>query len=69
MPSSTKNQTLLCEQCGAPLRSRAGENDCLHCLLTAGFESEEGVAETLPDGLETRFYQHYEILTRPDGSR
>ncbi len=69
MPSSTKNQTLLCEQCGAPLRSRAGENDCLHCLLTAGLESEEGAGETLPDGLATRFYQHYEILTRPDGSR
>ncbi len=68
MPSSTKNQTLLCEQCGAPLRSRAGENDCLHCLLTAGLESEEGAGETLPDGLATRFYQHYEILTRPDGS-
>ena len=69
MPSSTNNQTLLCEQCGTPLRSRAGENDCLHCLLTAGFDSEEGAGEASLEELGTRFYQHYEILTRPDGSR
>ncbi len=69
MPSSTNNQTLLCEQCGAPLRSRAGENDCLHCLLTAGLESEEGAGEASLEEMGTRFYQHYEILTRPGGSR
>ncbi|MDQ3415246.1 MAG: hypothetical protein M3480_09835, partial [Verrucomicrobiota bacterium] len=67
MPSSAKNQTLICEQCGSPLRSRAGENDCLHCLLSAGLGEFPG--ETSPDDLTTRVYQHYEILSRPDGSR
>lgn len=69
MPSSTNNPTLLCEQCGAPLRSRAGEDDCLHCLLTAGFDPKEAAGEASLEELGTRFYQHYEILTRPDGSR
>ncbi|MDQ3116558.1 MAG: protein kinase [Verrucomicrobiota bacterium] len=67
MFSSAKNQTLICEQCGSPLRSRAGENDCLHCLLSAGLEEVPG--ETSPDELTRRVYQHYEILNRPDGSR
>ena len=69
MSAPTKNQTLVCEQCGAPLRSRAGENDCLHCLLAAGFESDDAPGEASLEELGTRFYQHYEILTRPDGTR
>ena len=69
MASSTKNQTLVCEQCGAPLRSRAGENDCLHCLLTAGFDPEDAGGAAAPGDLGTRFYQHFEILTGDDGSR
>lgn len=68
MAAPAENESLLCEQCGAPLQSRAGEADCLHCLLLAGIEPPQ--AETHPPTeTGTRFYQHYEILTRPDGSR
>lgn len=67
MPSSFENQTLTCEQCGAPLQSRAGEGDCLQCLLTTGLDSE--AAAIPPNESGTRHYHHYEILTRPDGSR
>ncbi len=66
MPEPVENKTLLCEQCGAPLHSRDGEIDCLHCLLTAGIESGTGEAGS-PNESATRFYQHYEILTRPNG--
>ena len=66
MPESAENQTLVCEQCGAPLHSRDGEIDCLHCLLTGGIEpaTEE---TSLPNDSDTRVYQHYEILTSPNG--
>jgi len=66
MPESGENQTLVCEQCGAPLHSRDGEIDCLHCLLTGGIEpaTEE---TSLPNDSDTRVYQHYEILTSPNG--
>ncbi len=67
MATPVQNKTLTCEQCGAPLQSRAGESDCLQCLLTTGLESPEG-ASVSPNEPETRFYHHYEILTRPDGS-
>ncbi|MEO5717273.1 MAG: protein kinase, partial [Chthoniobacterales bacterium] len=36
--------------------------------MTAGFDSEDVPAETSPGVLQTRFYQHYEILTRDDGT-
>lgn len=68
MPTSIENKTLTCEQCGAPLHSRAGESDCLQCLLTTGLEPAEATAIS-PNESKTRFYHHYEILTRPDGSR
>ena len=68
MAVPAENKTLLCEQCGAPLQSRAGEADCLHCLLTAGIEAKADEADPLPNESATRFYQHYEILARPDGS-
>jgi serine/threonine protein kinase/Flp pilus assembly protein TadD len=69
MPASFENTTVTCEQCGTPLQTRAGESSCLHCLLTAGFESSEAEIALAPNESATRFYQHYEILTRPDGSR
>ena len=69
MSSQTENQALVCEQCGAPLQSREGENECLHCLLQAGIEPEGAEEGLWPNESGTRFYQHYEILTRPDGSR
>ena len=64
-----ENKTPVCEQCGAPLTSPAGEEGCLNCLLTAGMAIDESEAELSPNASETRFYQHYEILIRPDGGR
>ncbi len=62
-----------CEQCGAPLSSDDGH--CLQCLLTGGFEADiasaknEPATSSEPETLSgTRFYQHYEIQTRADGS-
>jgi serine/threonine protein kinase/tetratricopeptide (TPR) repeat protein len=68
MPRSVENKTLTCEQCGAPLHSRAGESDCLQCLLTTGFEPADATAAS-PGESETRSYHHYEIISRPDGTR
>ena len=68
MQSSFENQALICEQCGAPLQSREGESGCLHCLLSTALEPPDETAES-QDELVTRSYHHYEILTRPDGSR
>ncbi len=69
MPARTENQILLCEQCGTPLPARADKNECLHCLLQAGIEPLENDEGFSPEESGSRFYQHYEILTRPDGSR
>ena len=69
MPSQTENQILICEQCGAPLQRRKGENECLYCLLQAGIQADGAEEVPGPNELGTRFYQHYEILTHPDGSR
>ena len=69
MPSQTENQILICEQCGAPLQRRKGENECLYCLLQAGIQADGAEEVPGPNELGTRFYQHYEILARPDGSR
>ena len=68
MPRSVENKTLTCEQCGAPLHSRAGESDCLQCLLTTGFEPADPTAAS-PNESETRSYHHYKIISRPDGTR
>jgi serine/threonine protein kinase/Flp pilus assembly protein TadD len=68
MPTSVGNATLACEQCGAPLQSRAGESECLHCLLTTGLEAPAGSSVSSSHS-ETRFYHHYEILLAPDESR
>ncbi len=57
---------LLCEQCGAPLPTRVQGIECLHCLLQAGLADE---TEFLPDDSGATVYEHYEILTRPDGTR
>lgn len=67
MSASFKNPSLLCEQCGQPLLSRTGEGGCLHCLLQAGLAPLETASPSPAIGAP-RFYQHYEILTRPDGS-
>jgi TolB-like protein len=68
MPSPIKSKTLICEQCGAPLVSLPGEEGCLNCLLSTGIEGEVDPATHLPNEPVGRFYQHYEILTRPDGA-
>ena len=68
MSSPLKGKTLICEQCGAPLVSLPGEDGCLHCLLSTGIEGEIDSTTHLPDERVGRFYQHYEILTRPDGA-
>ena len=69
MSSQTENQALVCEQCGAPLQGRERDNECLYCLLRAGIEPEGAEEGLEPNESGRRFYQHYEILTRPDGSR
>ncbi len=68
MPYPAKNKTLICEQCGAPLIRLPGEEGCLNCLLSTGIEGEIDPAGLSPNEPVSRCYQHYEILTRPDGS-
>ena len=62
-----RNQTPICELCGAPLQSLA-DAGCLNCLLSTGIEGDDEEASPLPDDSKVRIYQHYEILSRPDGS-
>ena len=62
-------KTAICEQCGAPLTSPPGEEGCLNCLLTTGIGTDDVEEASSLDESGTRFYQHYEILTRADGSR
>src|SRR4029079_14408635 len=69
MLQEANSETLFCEQCGAPLQRRDGENECLNCLLTAGLQSGKPLARSEPNEPDERFYQHYEILSRPDGTR
>src|ERR1044072_4254772 len=66
---------VVCEQCGRGLATE--DAHCLHCLLSGGLtdvpsdESTSAIPGTVQGQTlsETRFYQHYEIETRPDGSR
>src|SRR4029077_2841604 len=51
------------------LTSLPGEEGCLTCLLITGIGSDDVEEASLLSESGTRFYQHYEILTRPDGSR
>ena len=69
MHSPTQSKSVTCEQCGAPMKRWTGEEGCLSCLLGAGLEVERAEDFTPPNEPGTRFFQHYEILTRPDGSR
>ena len=69
MPAPGENKTPICEQCGAPLTIPAGEEGCLNCLLTTGMATDEAEETSSPNESGTRFYQHYEILIRPDGTR
>jgi hypothetical protein len=72
MSSSAENR-LVCEQCGTALRE--AEAHCLHCMLVGGLTADENAPPRDPaTAAETatlsgsRFYQHYEIDTRADGS-
>jgi len=62
-------KTAICEQCGNPLPSLPGDEGCLTCLLTTGIGTDDIQEGVSVDESGNRFYQHYEILTRPDGSR
>ena len=64
-----KIKTAICEQCGNPLTSPPGEEGCLNCLLTTGIGTDDVEEAASLDESGNRFYQHYEILTRADGSR
>ena len=68
MAIPTRDKTPACEQCGAPLLGLAGEEGCLNCLLSTGIEGEPEDAQALPNEPVRRIYQHYEVLTRLDGS-
>ncbi|MEP6975774.1 MAG: protein kinase [Spartobacteria bacterium] len=68
MHSPAREGSLTCEQCGAPLQSSATGEGCLNCLLRTGLEDERAQRPVTPNESAARFYQHYEILTRPDGS-
>ena len=68
MPASIQDKTPACEQCGAPLLASAWEEGCLNCLLSTGIEGEVAAGDFGPNEAKTRFYQHYEILARADGS-
>lgn len=67
MQSQRIDETQRCEQCGAPLQTRA-EIGCLYCLLQGGMDGSGGEARVSSPDFGTRRYQHYEILTHPDGS-
>ena len=75
MAVSAENR-LVCEQCGGALAQ--ADAHCLHCLLSGGLtdapldetSSTPNDSTVAPQTLsDTRFYQHYEIETLPDGSR
>ena len=68
MPTSPRNKTPVCEQCGAPLQSLAAEEGCLNCLLGTGIEGDGEEMPSSPNESGARVYEHYEILTLPDGS-
>ncbi|HEY2801387.1 MAG TPA: protein kinase [Chthoniobacterales bacterium] len=68
MQSEETDKTLRCEQCGAPLPSRLGEGGCLQCMLRGGMDADEAEVALSPMDFGTRFYQHYQVLIRPDGS-
>ena len=68
MPVRGEYDSLTCEQCGAPLPGQATEDGCLNCLLTAGMAHDAAAKAAFPNESGTVFYQHYEILHRPDGT-
>ena len=71
--STPAANSLRCEQCGATLASN--DAHCLHCLLAGGLTDAE-VSESRPPAEPSdtqtlsgsRFYQHYEVQTRADGT-
>lgn len=72
MPAPAEN-VFLCQQCGAHLPG--AEAHCLHCMLSGGLETAapEREKDSAPSHeaeplTSTRFYQHYKIQTRADGS-
>ena len=73
MPAVEK-MVLRCERCGEPLLSGATEAGCINCLLlNALAQSDPSVlprdrGEDASPLSAARHYQHYEILTRADGS-
>ena len=68
MPKLSDYETLLCEQCGAPLPGQATEDGCLNCLLTGGMAKSAKAEIAGPNEPEPLVYQHYQILHRPDGT-
>lgn len=50
----------VCKRCGTSAGRRSGESGCLICLLQGGLEEVESANPGI--------YQHYEILSREDGS-
>ena len=46
----------------------AGEKGCLNCLVNTGIGRENSDPVLRPNEPNTHFYQHYELLRRPDGT-
>ena len=75
MPTADKT-VLRCERCGEPFASGASQTGCLNCLLLDALEqSKDGpppetppASPLLPPTAGAHRYQHYEILTREDGT-
>ena len=70
---SPEKHVLVCEQCNQPLGSGGTVTGCLNCLLLGGLEpgapsGSPASSSPAPATNPTRFYQHYEIFTRPDGN-
>src|ERR687888_1021534 len=58
----SEQNTLRCEQCGAPLESSTSAYGCLNCLLLGG------PGEIRDSAAEGRRFQHYEVSVLSDGT-
>ncbi|MGI8891456.1 MAG: protein kinase domain-containing protein [Chthoniobacterales bacterium] len=68
MAKSFQDNFPTCEQCGTSLAGASPDEGCLNCLLGTGLEAGSSDIITVPKSASDREFQHYEILTHPNGS-